>query len=551
MTSVLLLNFLLLCMPSLCNAQKFIPFSEFLLSVEKATYKDYASTPVRDEYAFLEIKEHILNMYGGVTVPANVRSYLTDHGYTDCILYLEQSSIHLLNLTEEEKTPPQDDEDVDLPDLGSATDGVKEQPIAVSLFGDPNAVDVFGNPQHCPKGTVPQRRLTLDRITRFGTLYNFFAKVPFNFTAAWNATDTDNGTVVPKRDVIDPYGFKHLHEVVYDGGVETFVGGGSAMNVWKPRAGFSISQIWLTNQGLTQTIESGWVVGHGGPFDDDEPHPFIYYTTGGYAEGTGCYNTDCPGFVMSRGGHNLRWDLALTPSTFGGRQYELRLVWKLRSSQWRLYFQRLDPITNRLTHNHRVGFYPASLFRTGNRELGTHAVYFEVGGEVAEVQDAPESYGEMGSGRKVTITTRPYTDNYGRVAYQRAIHKMGDRADDATETWDNAMFWPAVDNTAERCYNKDYYGLTGFPDAPAGWGSSMFFGGPGGEHCDDESYPRCRALGCRPLCRERRLCPGNPRCTDSTPGDDPPCCPSIAGPDNAECRLTRERCRANGCGTTL
>jgi hypothetical protein len=531
---------------SFCNAQQFIPFSEFLRSTEKATYQDYANTPVRDEHAFLQIKKHILNMYGGVAVPANVRSYLSNHGYTDCILLLEQSSIHLLNLTEEEKTPPQDDEEVDLPDLGSATDGVKGQPIAVSLFGDPQAVDIFGNPQQCLNGTVPQRRLTLDRITRYGTLYEFFAKRPFNSTAPWNVTDTNNGTATRKRLVIDPLGFKHLHQIALDvfetdPELEGYLGAATAMNVWKPNAGFSISQMWLTNRAFSQSIEAGWIVG--GPIDDGKPYPFIYYRT---SEGSGCYNwgDECPGFVKCSGGHDLRWDQELTPSTFGGRQYELRLVWALVRSQWRLYFQRLDPITNRLYHNHVVGYYPASLFASGEGELRKNAYRIQFGGEVSESLPVRNRYGEMGSGR----FARPfsYVENYGQVAYQRAIHvKVRDR-NDATETWQEAVDLSSggEDDAARRCYNSFMgWRLSG---APAGWGMTIFFGGPGGNYCESEDYPRCLALGCPARwCQFREVCNKPGQCV---PGlFMPPCCPWLAEVHNANCRRQREQCIAYGC----
>lgn len=548
MASVLLLKFLLVCFLSLCSAQQhFVPFSEFLRSTRKATYQDFAATPVRDEYAFLEIRKHVLDMYGGVAAPANVRSYLSGQGYTDCLLFSEQPSIHLLNLTEEERTPPPVDEQVDLPDLGGATDGIKGQPIAVSLFynGPQEAVDVFGNPRRCVNGTVPQSRLTLDRITRYGTLYNFLSKRPLNFTAAWYApNDANNTGPVTRQSARDVGrsvdGYKHLHEVGRAVG-EGFLGAGASLNAWNPRGGFSLSQMWLINEGRTQTIEAGWVVG--GPADDDDggTYPFIYHTNGSYAEGTGCYNDLCGGFVRAPApAYPLQWDREIRPvSTLGGGQRELRLLWRLVGSQWRLYVP--NPLGPSL-----VGWYPTSLYRTGEGQLSQNAYYIEFGGEVADDVQAWETYGEMGSGR---LATEDYVESYRQAAYQRTIMRIRDRDDDTRERWLPATLIPITqdarfpDETADRCYNS--FVKPNILGAPAGWGTSMFFGGPGGVHCDD--LTGCLALGCPPRCRIIRVCAGNPRCTDPTPEDDPPCCPANAAENNLECERRRYQCRAHGC----
>ncbi|RYP71488.1 hypothetical protein DL771_004743 [Monosporascus sp. 5C6A] len=397
------------CVLCLLQCTAVHPFAEFLRRTRNTTYQDYAFTPVRDEYAFLEIQKHILDMYGGVAFSANFRSYLNNDGYTDCILFCEQPSIYLLDLTDEEKTPPPDDEEADLPDLGSATDGVKGQPIAVSLFRDLQAVDVFGNPQHYLNGTVPQRRLTLERITRYGTLYNFFAKSPFNSTTP---------------------GMRQI----------------------------------------TMTIEAGWIVG--GPIDDGKTYPFIYYTTGHYGEGTGCYNEEWAG------------------------QYELRLAWKLVNSKWCLYYQRSNPRSNPF-RSYLVGWYPVSLFGTAEGRLGKNAKRVTFGGEVADV-DAWNTYGEMGSGRKVTGSN---FDSYSQAAYQRMIQRKRDKERNAIETWELARITETGDETAERCYNRFINPL--ISGALPEWGMYMFFGGPGGEYWDSEAYPWCLALDCPPRCTIR------------------------------------------------
>ncbi|KAK6519035.1 hypothetical protein TWF281_003724 [Arthrobotrys megalospora] len=527
------LELLLLGMSSFCNADQFTPFSEFLRHIRGATYRNHVSTLVADERAFLEIQKHILNMYGGVVSPAKVHSYFSSYGYTDCIPFSEQPTFYLLNLTDEEKTPPPVDEDADLPDLGSRTDGVKGQPVAVSLLRDPQAVDIFGNAQHCPEGTVPQSRLTLERINRYGTLSNFFRKIPLFNSTLRDATDIHNGTSTRKREVTREAtrhedGFKHLHEVGRIVQGAGFVGAGSAMNVWNPNAGFSISQMWLVNKDGKQTIEAGWYVwGHG------KPKPFVYYTTSG--EGTGCYNEDCPGFARPpMGGYPLDWEQELTPSRLGGWQSELRLAWKLVESKWCLYYQTSNPF-----RNHLVGWYPVSLFGTAEGKLGKNAFRVDFGGEVAD-NEARDRYGEMGSGIKVPGRGRA---GYRQTAYQRNIQIKRDLQRDASEIWAPPFLFSPEDETAERCYNQ--FIDPGITVPTAGWGRYMFFGGPGGRHCDRETFtcpPECPTS-----CIILHLCPNDPRCLGPRIDLEPACCPSRAAEENAFCRRQREFCRERDC----
>lgn len=85
----------------LCQAQQqpqnLTSFSDFFHGVNKASYKDYSSSGIENEKAFVDIKAHILSMYGGVKSPASIASFYSNGGHTDCLPYAEQSTIHLLS----------------------------------------------------------------------------------------------------------------------------------------------------------------------------------------------------------------------------------------------------------------------------------------------------------------------------------------------------------------------------------------------------------------------------------------------------------------------
>ncbi|KAF2281619.1 uncharacterized protein EI97DRAFT_429623 [Westerdykella ornata] len=120
-------------------------------------------------------------MYGGVASPASVRSYFSNSGFTDCILFDEQPSVHLLNLTKEEKTPPPEEEEAGLPDLGSAGGGTQGEPEADSLFDFHRAIvriSVVGGRQH-------EMRLAWKLVGDKWCLYYQRARPFLNFLVGW------------------------------------------------------------------------------------------------------------------------------------------------------------------------------------------------------------------------------------------------------------------------------------------------------------------------------------------------------------------------------
>ena len=105
-----------------------LAFDDFLAQVRAARFDDYAQRPaarVRDAAAFRAMQQHILQRYAALKV---VRSLFVDNDVFDCIIELEA-----------QLTAPADE-------------------------------------GGCPPGSIPMRRITLEELTRFQTLEDFFGK---------------------------------------------------------------------------------------------------------------------------------------------------------------------------------------------------------------------------------------------------------------------------------------------------------------------------------------------------------------------------------------
>lgn len=217
-----------------------ITFPDHLNQVKNAKFEDYKGCEC-DEEEFQAMKAHIQYMYEGVQKPAEVTSFVHGGLYGDCIWIKEQPTYHHLGLQEIAEPPPSSKPSE------KAKGGV---PGCSSRADSPlkkGAKDRFGNPISCPKGSIPMTRLTLEMLTKFRTLDDFFAKEP---------------GVVRGKDVStqQTWDGTHLHAYAYQS-VNNF-GGNSWLDLWNPQGDFSISQQWYVGgQGCnTQTVEGGWQV---------------------------------------------------------------------------------------------------------------------------------------------------------------------------------------------------------------------------------------------------------------------------------------------------
>src|SRR5262249_52126890 len=147
----------------------------------------------------------------------------------------EQPSVRLLGLRNVETAPPS----LPQPSGGAAGRGPDASKPAVQIAPD-QKVDRFGNSIPCERGTIPLRRITLEEMTRFMNLREFFRK---------------EGRAVASHK------YAHAYQNVGNHG------GGQFINLWNPKVDtsqsqiFSLAQHWFVNfraDGKVQTVEGGW-----------------------------------------------------------------------------------------------------------------------------------------------------------------------------------------------------------------------------------------------------------------------------------------------------
>ncbi len=247
-------------------------------SAEHSAYAAKAQSKIAHEDAFGEMKAHILKLYDKVEAP---HSFMDETGAIfDCVPIKQQPALK----GTDERVPK-------APDLPSTETGGEDERKDV-LFPAPlaaNKLDHFGNVMHCPEGTIPMRRVTLEDMTRFPTLRDFFRKAPREVGRPPRATEPPT---VPAT-----HRWAHAYQNVNNGGGHSF------LNLWDPPIGanqiFSLSQHWYVagSGGKLKTVECGWQV-YPGRLGDARAHLFTYYTADDY-QTTGCYDLTCGAFVQT------------------------------------------------------------------------------------------------------------------------------------------------------------------------------------------------------------------------------------------------------------
>ena len=209
----------------------------------------------------------------------------------------------------------------------------------------PDRKDRHGNVTSCTAGTVPVRRLTLEDLSRFGTIGNFFRKWPEGVEVLLNGG-------VPRTAPTDGHLYAHARQYVRN------LGGSSMLALWAPQVAtdqieFSLSQQWYAavSDGNTQTVEVGWQVfpafyGHTAPV------LFIFWTADAY-QSQMCYNLTCGAFVqidpsIAIGGAFSSW------TTSGYEPVEFQAGFLLYGGNWWLQVNGVW-----------VGYYPGTLFGAG------------------------------------------------------------------------------------------------------------------------------------------------------------------------------------------
>jgi hypothetical protein len=413
------------------NAQsgpsQFVPFKEFIANTTAANSAEYltqSTNHVKNASEFEDLRQHILTMYQGVEVS---HSFVLHSQYFDCVPTNQQPSVRLLGLKSTAQPPP-------MPALGQ--DGLTtEAGEGAKQVGPGDEFDEFGNPTHCEENTIPVRRITLDELSRFETLQDFFKKSP----------DSVAGAAV-------------THKYAYANQTVNNFGGNSALNLWRPPVDtskgevFSLSQVWYSggSGNSLQTAEGGWQ-NYPGKYGTQNSVLFIYWTADGY-QTTGCYNLDCAAFVQTNNSYTLggQWS---NYSTLGGTQYDFTVVYELYRGNWWFGISAKNPFV-------WVGYYPGSLYRGGQLTMNAQTITY--GGETTGSTIWPP----MGSGQWAGNA------GFGRAAYQRQIFYV-----DTTYASQWANLTPQ--QPSPNCYN-----LSGpIWGGNQIWGIYFYFGGPGGREC--------------------------------------------------------------------
>ena len=396
---------------------QFVPYYSFLRIVGNAAPTDYVGRRgnlVVGAAAFASMRQYILDMYGNAHV---TKSYVLDGQHFDCIPIAEQPSVRLLGRTEIASPPPS------APELAGS-----ESPPSVPQIGPEQKTDAFGNSIGCTPGEIPMRRITLEELSRFETLEQFFKK------AAVAAT----------------HKYAHSYQSVTNYGLS------DTLNVWSPPINtgngeiFSLSQHWVVASypnGVVQTVEGGWQA-YPQKYGTTKSVLFIYWTADGYNK-TGCYNLDCKAFVQTSSSLHLGAGFS-NYSTAGGQQYEFTLTRYLYNGNWWLAYGSTW-----------VGYYPGSIYLGG--PLATNSTVIDFGGEVVGTTNWPP----MGGGSFASA-------GYAHAAYQRLDWYYYNAA--GNNAWANLT--PA--QPSPHCYTDNTFN---YNTSHSSWGTYFYFGGPGGTGC--------------------------------------------------------------------
>ncbi|KAJ0258518.1 hypothetical protein HA466_0072940 [Hirschfeldia incana] len=300
------------------------------------------------------------------------------------------------------------------------------------------ATQAWNKNGRCPQNTVPIRRIKKEDILRSKSIGNFGKKMMTPGILLYGSSSVHQD---------DPS--KGHEYAVMNAMNGLYFGTQFSVNIWKPqveiRNEFSLAQTWLSSGAGTtlNTIEAGLQV-YPGKYGDNNIRLFVYWTADGY-QNTGCYNTDCSGFVQ-RSSLVTVGAAYTTVSEYNGNQYELSmLIWKDGGNWWLQIGEEL------------VGYWPGELFNS----IGGGATRVLWGGEIVNLETGGQHTGtDMGSGHFAG-------EGFGRASYFRSLMTV-----DGFNTLREAQgLFPTITN--DNCYN------TMVGDAGTTWGVNFFYGGPG------------------------------------------------------------------------
>lgn len=422
---------------------QFVPFTNFVGNTQAASFNEFhlrADSKVRDEAAFEEMRQSVLERYKGVEIK---HSFVLGLQHYDCVPINQQPAVRNFHLSSIAPAPPQ---------TLAARPVVEEGTVKPALLKPENPVDEFGNSVQCEANTVPLLRTTLETMSRFPTLKDFYRKTPSPAVEKAQAELSSDRGIGSSNEFVDPSVISHKYSYTYQW-VNNH-GGNSNINIWDPYVNtwlgeiFSLSQEWYVggSGAGTQTEEVGWVV-YPAMFGDERVHFFIFSTPNNYA--SGCWNNTCGDFVQVADA-GLLGNYFNTVSAQGGTQYEFSATYYLYQGNWWLSFQGTW-----------VGYYPGSMY--GGGQNTKYAQLIEFGSEgVGSTVWPPEGSGQWAS------------TGWTHAAYQRNLYYIAPTTAYASY-WDSLT--PAIPSPA--CYS-----IAGpYSSSSSGWQRYFYEGGPGGWGC--------------------------------------------------------------------
>lgn len=318
-------------------------------------------------------------------------------------------------------------------------------------FGLDGTKDAAGNERACPAKTFPKLMPRLENLYRFRRLEDLFQKTP------GGGGDLSAGPNAPVGLVREPltatvHEYAHAYQWVNNTGMS------ADFNLWSPTVEdsdeFSLSQLWvargLKTDNSLQTVETGWQ-NYQQKYHDSRSHLFIYYTTGNYQTGTGCYNLDCTGFVQTDSSVPIGGGYTVY-STQGGPQYSFSLA----------SFRDASPPHNWwLKYGETwLGYYPNSLF--DSQGIASYSDRIDFGGEIVDNQiGGLHTTTQMGSGHFPS-------EGFGHAAYIKKI-----------QYWDTSGPQFNATGLNPDVTNASYYDLSLGSSTDSSWLRYFYFGGPG------------------------------------------------------------------------
>jgi Neprosin len=426
--------------------QEFMGQTDIKLDTLMTTHNAAAPRPtfkVKDKSAFEEMRKAVLDRYRNVEV---THSFMLDNQHYDCVPIEEQPAVRRYKITKI-ATPPV------LPRLEDTS--VKD---AQPQF------DPYGNSTRCETNTIALHRLTLETLSRFSTLRDFYKK-PGHLTGRVSQ-ESSVPPSAPEIQVNSLFQAEPPHKFVRFAQDVDNIGANVTFNIWSPyvdplaNGEFSLTQLWVLNSGANpqQSEEAGWVVSPD-MFGDELSHFFIYSTADGYVN-TGSWNNAAGDFVQIS-------DQAMLGSSFGGysspggAQHEFTVQYmRDANNNWWLF-----------RGGNAVGYYPAAFY--GNTSSIRHTL--EVGSETAV--SSGNSYPPAGSGNWAAAL-------YGYAAYMRNLFYV---APNGSGIWSNYHYLDNAScyNTAGPFQNGQGGNIPQNSPNPSWWTEYVFVGGPGGINCQD------------------------------------------------------------------